>query len=101
MPNSKIHYMGDGNTGPRNGKLYVFHCPGCQYGHPFEVDAPGGTGWSWNRSFDNPTFYPSLLCNQHDPTSRCHSFVTDGKIRFLSDCWHSLAGQTVDLPDWD
>lgn len=23
----KIHFMGDGNIGPRGGKLYVFHCP--------------------------------------------------------------------------
>jgi hypothetical protein len=28
---------------------------------------------------------------------RCHSFITDGKIEFLSDCTHSLAGQTVEL----
>ena len=29
----------------------------------------------------------------------CHTFVTDGRIQFLSDCTHALAGQTVDLPD--
>lgn len=28
----------------------------------------------------------------------CHSFVTDGRIQFLTDSWHSLKGQTVDLP---
>jgi hypothetical protein len=31
----------------------------------------------------------------------CHSYVTNGRIQFLSDCHHSLAGQTVELPDWD
>lgn len=31
---------------------------------------------------------------------RCHSFVTDGRIQFLGDCTHALAGQTVDLPAW-
>lgn len=31
---------------------------------------------------------------------RCHSFVVDGRIQFLSDCTHALAGQTVDLPAW-
>jgi hypothetical protein len=34
---------------------------------------------------------------------RCHSFVTDGKIEFLNDSTHKLAGQTVplpDMPDW-
>lgn len=33
----------------------------------------------------------------------CHSFITDGKWQFLSDCAHPLAGQTVPmvpLPDW-
>lgn len=28
----------------------------------------------------------------------CHSFITDGKIKYLSDCNHHLAGQTIDLP---
>lgn len=32
--------------------------------------------------------------------SRCHSFITDGRIQFLSDCTHALAMQTVDLPDF-
>ena len=96
----KIHFLGESNKGPRGGKLYVFHCPGCEYGHPFEVDAPDGAGWNWNGSLDRPTFTPSLLVN-HGSESQCHSFVTDGKIQFLGDCRHKLAGQTVDLPDWD
>ena len=65
---AKIHYMGDGNEGPRGGKLYVFHCPGCEYGHPFEVCAPAaraGSGMDrstsqrshrlcwWRRTFRN------------------------------------------------
>jgi hypothetical protein len=29
----------------------------------------------------------------------CHSFVTDGRIQYLGDCTHAMAGQTVDLPD--
>jgi hypothetical protein len=31
------------------------------------------------------------------PLDVCHSFVTDGKIQYLSDCTHAMAGQTVDL----
>lgn len=31
----------------------------------------------------------------------CHSFVTDGKIRFLNDCTHDKAGQILDLPEWE
>ena len=30
----------------------------------------------------------------------CHSFVTDGRIQFLGDCTHKLAGQTVNIPEW-
>ena len=97
----KIHYLGDANRGPRGGKLYVFHCPGCKYSHPFEVEVPNGTGWTWNGSLDKPTFTPSLLVWGNRPEQRCHSFVTDGRIQFLSDCYHALAGQTMDLPDWD
>lgn len=76
--------------------IYVFHCPGCKNAHPFHVPR-----WTWNGSMDQPTFSPSLLCNQHDEKSRCHSFVRDGKIEFLSDCHHELAGKTVEIPDWE
>jgi len=97
----KLHYLGDNNLGPRGGVLYLFHCPGCGYSHPFEVNAPNGTGWQWNGSLDKPTFTPSLLVNKETPTMLCHSFVTDGKIQFLNDSFHRLAGKTVDLPDWE
>lgn len=96
----KLHYMGDSNKGPRGGVLYCFHCPGCEMSHPFEVNAPDGRGWTWNGSMDNPTFTPSLLCNQGS-NRVCHSFVTEGKIQFLSDCFHGLAGQTVEIPEWE
>ena len=33
--------------------------------------------------------------------TRCHSFVTDGKIHFCADCSHALAGQVVDMKDMD
>jgi hypothetical protein len=29
----------------------------------------------------------------------CHSWVTNGRIQFLSDCTHSLKDQTVELPE--
>ena len=98
---AKVHYLGDSNLGPRGGTLYVFYCPGCKCSHQFEVDAPNGTGWKWNGSTEKPTFTPSLLVWATRQEARCHSFVTDGRIQFLGDCFHSLAGQTVDIPDWD
>jgi hypothetical protein len=90
---AKLHHMGSDGRG---NELYAFHCPGCGYGHHIAVPR-----WTWNGSLDAPTVTPSLLCNAQDPATRCHSFVTAGRILFLSDCFHTLSGQTVDLPDWD
>jgi hypothetical protein len=52
---------------------------------------------------ERPTFSPSYLTWIDDgPCAfRCHSFIRDGQIQFLSDCTHALAAQTVDIPDWD
>jgi len=99
---------------------YTFFCPGCQMRHQVS------TNWSFNGNTDHPTFQPSVLvrsghythsppvpgncyCDYHErypdkesmrySCFRCHSFVTNGKIQFLGDCTHALAGQTVDLPD--
>lgn len=98
---AKLYKLGEG--------LLVFFCPGCRYDHPFHVapqrreprDGVPAPLWEWNGSFDKPTFMPSLLCNKDFPESRCHSFVTDGRIQFLDDCFHSLKGQTVDIPEYE
>lgn len=89
---------------------------------------PGSPGprWSWNGSLEQPTFSPSIFVKTvringanreaydalgrdqimgsiEDPRFRwwCHSFVNDGRIQFLPDSSHALAGQTVDLPAFD
>lgn len=82
-------------------RCLVFFCPGCRSNHPFRVESKDRPNWEWNGSFDLPTFSPSLLCFKDTPSHRCHSFVRDGRIEFLSDCHHELAGQTVDIPDWE
>jgi hypothetical protein len=107
----KIHlYENDSPNVVRAGALplpkqYYFHCAGCGNDHAFTVGPTvagwGDARWSFNGSFDRPTFSPSLLCNKDYPESRCHSVVTDGKIAYQGDCWHALKGQTVDLPDWE
>jgi hypothetical protein len=81
--------------------LWMFECPGCKFYHSFD------DRWEFNGDTDSPTFSPSLLVRseryetgEKTPT-RCHSFVTDGKIRFLNDCTHDLAGTTVDLAEFD
>jgi hypothetical protein len=104
-----------------------FWCPGCNDPHAVGVGAGAGPRWGYNGNPDAPTFTPSVLVRsghyvpggaaergacwctynaEHpdDPDpfrcTCCHSFVTDGRIQFLSDCTHALAGQTVELPDW-
>lgn len=75
----------------------MFYCPGCKEFHAVNL-GPGG--WGFNGDYDKPTFTPSVLVTMHGNSSyRCHSFVTDGKIQFLSDCSHELAGQTIALED--
>lgn len=85
---------------------YMFECPGCEISHAFDKR------WSFNGNLDRPTFQPSLLVHwtQYEPSKQegkkydekecvCHSFVTDGKIQFLNDCTHKLAGQTVEMEE--
>lgn len=80
-------------------KVYLFHCPGCEYGHHFAVEGP--TTWDFNGDMEKPTFHPSLLVNASHPEMLCHLVMTDGKIHFLGDCFHKLRGQVVDIPDLD
>lgn len=111
----------------REGGQVSFKCPGCGHSHGIYVEqAADGSQrpvWGFNGNGDAPTFTPSVLVTSHTwsppvtpenlgewkrqpwkqvkvPTI-CHSFVTDGRIQFLADCTHALAGQTVDLPDFD
>ncbi len=87
------------------GGRVAFMCPGCKMMHHVTVEPGPGPQWSWNGNPDAPTFSPSVLVRWPDPDSpgkyiaTCHSFVRDGRIQFLNDCTHALAGQTVDLPD--
>ncbi len=108
----KIKKVGDTN-------ILRFRCPGCKQTHDVN------TTWNFNGDFEKPTLQPSVLvkaghycpgqegkdcwCTYEERLGEkphfscyiCHSFVTDGKIQFLSDCTHALAGQTVDLEDID
>jgi len=58
--------------------------------------------WEFNGDVDKPTFSPSILVRHHEWTVEkvCHSFVRDGKIEFLNDCTHELAGKTVPMEDF-
>lgn len=79
---------------------FHFHCPGCEQEHAFNDEV-----WEWNQDYNNPTLSPSFLIygyrfdkNGKSVSFRCHSYITEGKIQFLSDCTHSLKDQIVDLP---
>ena len=62
-----------------------------------------GTGnWTWNGDTEKPTLRPSILNDfrEHDPEGMVnHIWITDGRVIFLPDCTHELAGQTLDLLD--
>lgn len=101
-------------------KHLAFLCPGC--GMPHSIIITGDKAWGWNGDVEKPTFTPSILVQheewtppvtsenlaqwkaspwvQHKVEKVCHSFVTSGRIEFLTDCTHELAGKTVDLPPW-
>lgn len=93
-------------------QLY-FMCPACEYWHGVNVDHLDRPRWEWNGNAERPTFTPSILVRtgravdpshqpeEGDPPEVCHSYVTDGRIQFLTDCTHALAGQTVDIPEFD
>ena len=77
----------------------LFKCPGCGFLHAIHVKGPARPTWTWNGSLDAPTFQPSVAVHwtEHGIAKVCHSFVTDGRIQFLGDCTHALAGQTVPI----
>lgn len=89
MLSSKLRQATPGNL--------LYWCPGCQCPHGVSVRPQHSWGWEWNGDPINVEFSPSVLT--HLGNDRCHCFVRGGQIIFLPDCWHSLAGQTVPLPD--
>jgi len=94
----KLRRISQGRNGPDVVQL-AFYCPGCDCAHSFRIKGPEPV-WNWNGDMELPTFSPSLVVNQHDVKKRCHLFVREGNIQFLSDCHHASKGQTVPIPDW-
>ena len=89
-----------GKSGDKNSPDLLFFCPGCKIGHGVWLSrrSQNGSIWTYNGDKDKPTIHPSVLVRL-DENKICHSFVKEGKIQFLSDCTHSLANQTVELPE--
>lgn len=107
-----------------NKDYLAFYCAGCKHTHAININpANGEPCWTFNGDMEKPTISPSVLnrtghhvtgqpqppncrhCNDPDfidktpPCTICHIFVTDGKIQFLNDCTHILAGKTLDLEE--
>lgn len=105
-------YKQDGVDGS---EYIVYRCQGCDTLHSVCVKAGplygSGPVWGYNGSLEMPTFTPSVLFwlehradedeeeRKYVDSRRCHTFITDGRVQFLGDCGHALAGQTLDLPD--
>lgn len=92
----------------------MFWCPGCNGAHMVTVGDGPGPRWGYNGDPRLPTFTPSILVTYNGddagqdrgdgrcaPPAVCHSFVTGGRIQFLQDSTHRLAGQSVDIPTWE
>lgn len=109
----------------REGSGLSFWCPGCEESHTIYYGEGPGPRWNWNGNEVKPTLTPSVLvrsghfaggqegkgcwcsynaAHPHDPSPftchLCHTYITDGKIHFLPDCSHTLAGHTVDMVAW-
>lgn len=103
------------NFKPEDSSNVSFYCYGCKYRHFIPINSKSfGPTWLWNESLESPTLSPSInvVIDRWEPPATpenpnpgvqhlvkyvCHSFVTDGKIKYLDDSTHEFAGQTLDL----
>lgn len=85
-------------------------CPACAELHEFAVDRAfrNGARWTFDGKPNAPTFSPSMNIRigpwpagskKAGTVEVCHYFLKRGRLQYLGDCTHRLAGQTVDLPD--
>lgn len=81
---------------PTDSTMYMFWDVGLQQPNAFCIRE--NRGWSWNGDFDKPTVTPSVLLAIGN--ERSHLFIRNGKIQYLSDCTHHLAGQTIEMIDF-
>jgi len=91
--------------------IYLFHCPGCKCSHWFSTTGRTPANpkevreqfkWTFNGDLDKPTVRASILVRSGKNGSNvCHSFITDGQIKYLSDCTHELKDKTVFLEPYD
>lgn len=104
---------------------WSFFCPGCGYQHMYwtmHTEHYKGPVWQFNGDVNNPSFHASLLNysgvfvdpkwpHRKEPgdttdyskppwSTRCHLYVTNGKINYCGDCTHEYNGrQGVEMVD--
>lgn len=102
----------------RGDRLLVFWCRGCITHHGIPVAAEQRVGvWKWNGDRERPTLQPSILSTGTWPLTeaeadrviagervearplRCHFYLRDGILEYLSDTTHRLSGQNVPLEE--
>ena len=86
---------------PEHGQFLGFYCPGCEEAHQIRISGERRPSWIFDGNDEAPTCSPSILVatTWKKEQRRCHSFLRAGKLEFLGDCTHALAGQTVELPE--
>lgn len=92
-----LTYRGEGH------EEYWFHCPGCKFDHTVIVQWGANERhrfprWRFNNDLNEPTFEPSLLFEgDGGKFPKCHFYIRQGKLEYLSDCAHELKGQTISM----
>lgn len=84
-----------------------FRCPGCDCWHVIWFEGEGRPHWTRSGPDDAPTISPSVRTRFHrngidapgEVGGCCHLFIREGRIQYLADCTHSLAGQTVPMEE--
>ena len=101
MAKARYHSISGDNGGVVEKAVVAFVYPGCGHEHsvPIVISQFYIYCWGFNGNLEKPTITPSILRYETPGNPRCHSFVTDGKIAFCSDSTHSMAGQTIELPE--
>ncbi len=122
LPEQAIHHSERAKRTGVLGDHLRWWCPGCRSEHVVPIKPFDPTGWDFDGDLGAPTLHPSVLVLAHQTlntagtaflaaggsgadltdehrtsTPRCHTFIRAGRIEFLSDCTHELAGQTVPM----
>lgn len=82
--------------------IWLFWCPACEMIHQLDER------WKVGGTPEVPDVEGSYLRNGSGPvgvepdimeTPRCHLFIRNGQLQYLSDCSHSMAGQIIPMPE--